>query len=398
MVGVLVLVDEHIPELPLVEGPHLLVLLQQMDGVEDDIIEVHGVGLPEAALVACIDLRDPGHPPVAGGLHFLGKLVRGPVLILGVGDNGQHRAWLELLVVQPQVLQDVFDDPLAVIGVVDRKIAIKPSAQLLHVPAQDADAGGVEGGGPDVPGGCAAHPLQPLLELTGGLVGKGDGDHRPGGRRLHGAQTPGPLPVLRLRPLREGLQEEEVLLPGPLRDLPAVAAPAEGEQVVHAVDEHGGLAAASPRQQEQRPLGGQHGLALAGVHARVAPGDDRLAGGDVSCGKILCHGKSPSLFPELFTLYSTILPGPGQRVISIFLYAVVEVRSAQTQPTVRGPVPGYFRTWPPQWWRSLLREVRTWGRPHGACNRRGIFYKTAGLLFFRGNGILRPYSERRSRL
>ncbi len=104
MVGVLVLVDEHIPELPLVEGPHLLVLLQQMDGVEDDIIEVHGVGLPEAALVACIDLRDPGHPPVAGGLHFLGKLVRGPILVLGVGDNGQHRAGLELLVVQPQVL------------------------------------------------------------------------------------------------------------------------------------------------------------------------------------------------------------------------------------------------------------------------------------------------------
>ena len=47
MVRVLILVDEHIAEFPLIEGPHVLVLLEQADRVEDDVVKVQRVGRPE---------------------------------------------------------------------------------------------------------------------------------------------------------------------------------------------------------------------------------------------------------------------------------------------------------------------------------------------------------------
>ena len=40
VVGVLVLVDEDVAELPLVVLPHLRELLQQADGVEDDVVKI----------------------------------------------------------------------------------------------------------------------------------------------------------------------------------------------------------------------------------------------------------------------------------------------------------------------------------------------------------------------
>ena len=40
VVGVLVLVDEDVAELPLVILPHLRELLQQTDGVEDDVVKI----------------------------------------------------------------------------------------------------------------------------------------------------------------------------------------------------------------------------------------------------------------------------------------------------------------------------------------------------------------------
>ena len=157
----------------------------------------------------------------------------------------------------------------------------------------------MEGGGPDVPGGGAAHPLQALLQLPGGLVGEGDGDDRPGDGGFHGAQPHGLLPVLRGGLLRELLQKGQVLLGGPAGDLLAVAAPAEGDKVVHPVDEDGGLAASGPGQEQEGTLGGQHGLPLAGIHAGVPPGDDGPAGGDVALLKILYHKYVRSLFPEI---------------------------------------------------------------------------------------------------
>ena len=63
----------------------------------------------------------------------------------------------------------------------------------------------------------------------------------------------------------EALQKLKILFRGPGRHLFRIASPAVGEQVVHPLDQHRGLAAAGARQQQQRTLRGHGSLALHGV-------------------------------------------------------------------------------------------------------------------------------------
>ena len=58
MVGVLVLVNEHMAETPTIEVHHLWVLGEDAHDLTNEIIEVHGVGRAQAALILGEDLRD----------------------------------------------------------------------------------------------------------------------------------------------------------------------------------------------------------------------------------------------------------------------------------------------------------------------------------------------------
>ena len=51
--------------------------------------------------------------------------------------------------------------------------------------------------GPDIRRLRAQHPLQAVLELVGGLIGKCNGDDAPGGGGVHTAQGVGPALFLR---------------------------------------------------------------------------------------------------------------------------------------------------------------------------------------------------------
>ena len=272
VVGVLVLVDEYVAEFFLIIFQNVVMCLEQPDGVQDDVVEVQRPGLPQAFFVLGIQLGDFLQPEVAGGIALPGEVRRQLELILGPGNCGQHRAGGELLVVETQLLDAVLHHPLGVVGVVDGEGG--GEAQLLDVPAQDAHAGGVEGGRPHVPGGGAQQGGQPVLQLPGGLVGEGDGDDGPGGGGVQGAQPVG-LEAFFFVGVGGVIPEKgQVVLCGPLGRLQAVRPPAVADEVGHPVDEHGGLARPRPRQQQQGPLGGQHGLLLLGVEVLVVLADD----------------------------------------------------------------------------------------------------------------------------
>ena len=181
-------------------------------------------------------------------------------LVLGLGDGAQHRAGREELLVHAKLLEAVLHHPDGVVGVVDGEGG--GEAQPLNIPAQDAHTGGVEGGGPDVQGLGAQYPLQAVFQLSGGLVGKGDGQDGPGGRRVQLTQPGSVLPPLLGGVVHIATQEVQILFRGPVRHLGGVRAPSIADEVGHPVDEHRGLARASPRQQQQRALGGEHGLEL----------------------------------------------------------------------------------------------------------------------------------------
>ena len=246
--------------------------------MQDDVVEVQGAGLPQAALILAVDPGDLDQAEIPR-LLLLGQVVRGQQHgVLGPGDVTQHRPGRELLVVGVQVLHALLDDPQGIVRVVNGEAGGK--AQLLDVPPQDAHTGGVEGSRPDVVGCRAQHLFQPLLQLPRRLVGKGDGQNGPGGGGLHLAQAhlalpllPGGGPLLGV-PLEKG----QVIRRHPVGHLGAVGAPPVPHQVGHPVDQHGGLAAAGPRQQQQRPLGGQRRLLLLGIQADKIPGDGRPAG------------------------------------------------------------------------------------------------------------------------
>jgi len=132
VVGILVLVNEYITELILIVCPHFLVALQQGHRMQDDVVKVQGVGLPELLVVKLIYFTNPGFSPISPLLPQLAKLLRGEHLPLGGGNHRQQLPSGKLLFLQPQVLEDVLDDPLGVVGIIDGKVAIV--AQLINIP------------------------------------------------------------------------------------------------------------------------------------------------------------------------------------------------------------------------------------------------------------------------
>ena len=250
VVGVLVLVDQHIAELPLIVGPDLLVLLQQLHGQQDDIVEVQGVGLPQAALVLDVGVGGLLGAVIPRGSGDAGKFLRRLLPVLGPADEIEEEPGRKGLLVQIEVPNHVLHHPLGIGGVVDREAA--GIAQPVDLPAENPAAGRVEGHGPDVGGSVAQHRRQTVLELVGGLIGEGNGQDGPGLGGLQGAERfrlglVAAVPEIVLEEVHVGLGDK-------LGDLLAVRGPAKGHQIDDAVNEHGGLAAARTGQKQQRPL------------------------------------------------------------------------------------------------------------------------------------------------
>ena len=185
MVGVLVFVHQHIAEFVLVIGQYLRLLLQKRHGVVNDVVKVQGIGGMKLFGVGSVYLGDAAHFPVVfRGVSF-GEVLRALVFVLGTADHSQDALWLEGFLVQVLLLHDVLDDPLGVIGIVNGEVLVKSDA--VNVPPQDADAGGVEGGGPDVVGLGAQPGGQAVLQLSRRLVGKCNSDDLPRTGHIHGA-------------------------------------------------------------------------------------------------------------------------------------------------------------------------------------------------------------------
>ena len=244
VVGVLILVDEDITEFVLVVRPHIRAVLQQPDGVQDDVVEVQRIGVPQLSVVKCIDFTDPDAPPIVDGLPLLNKRLRRLHIVLCTGNNAQDLSGWKRLLVQRQLLEDVFNDPLAVVRIVDGEAAVK--AETVDVPAQDTDTGGVERGRPHVLRHILPqHTAQPLLQLVGGLIGKGDGQHLPRAGGLHGAEVLHQRTLLLVGRFGVFLQKRRHVLRHGDGDIRTVAAPPVAQQIGHAVDKHRGLAGSS---------------------------------------------------------------------------------------------------------------------------------------------------------
>ena len=225
----------------MVLGEHVGVLLEQADAFEQQVAEIDGVQRFEAGLVVGVELLG-----LAVGIDA--GLARRDVggqqaAVLPVVEHAGEGAGRPALLVDVLGLEQLLDQADLVVGIEDGEIGFE--ADELGVAANDAGADGVEGAEPrHALDGGADEVRDALLHLAGGLVGEG---HR--------------------------------------EDF-AAAGEARGEDVGDAGGEDAGLAGAGAGEHQQRPIGGQHGLALLLVEALevvgIAPAElagDRTAGG-----------------------------------------------------------------------------------------------------------------------
>ena len=84
VVGVLVFVHQHVAEAAAVVIRHLRVLLENPHDLPDEVVEIEGIGLAQAALVLHVDLGHGGLERVVGALRIRQRLVRANKLILQV--------------------------------------------------------------------------------------------------------------------------------------------------------------------------------------------------------------------------------------------------------------------------------------------------------------------------
>ena len=287
MVGVLILVHQHVPEFALIILQNVLVLLQKLNGDIDNIVKIQRVVVLQAGLVFPVGAGDVLRPDVAGALRPVQHLPGRHHFVLLPADGAKDIFRRKRLIVQLHVLDDLFHDALGVRGIVNGKAP--GEAHPLDVPPQNTAAGGMKRHRPDVLRMGAEKIGKPFLHFICGLVGKGDGDDAPRRGRLHGAEGVRPAGIIEAGVVPQIFQKSHVVLRDGVGNFAAVAAPAEAHEVGNAVNEDGGLAAACTGKQQQRPLRGQHGLTLHIVQLRKLPLDVIFPGGQKSGVHLFCH-------------------------------------------------------------------------------------------------------------
>ena len=187
VVGVLVLVDEDVPESPTVDVGDVREGPEQVDRLPDEVVEVERVGALQGSLVVAEHI----HELALGGVAH----VRRPCVRLGVGQfvlelrDAAHRPCRsEPVGIRLVLLDQALDQRARIAGVVDREGLRE--AELLGLTAEDPHARRVERRDPHALRAIADQLADAVAHLTGRLVGERDCEDlaRPG---LSGAQERG---------------------------------------------------------------------------------------------------------------------------------------------------------------------------------------------------------------
>ena len=164
-------------------------LLEQAHGLEQQVIEVEGLGFPQPLLVARREARDRA---VAVVDRVLGEERRVEHLVLRTADRAEHDRRAELAGQRHVLLaEDLLHQRLLVVGVVDDEPAI--DADRLAVLAKHAGAQRMEGARLDVPAGLADEADDPLAQLRGRAVRERDREDLPGRHVLHADEVRDPV-------------------------------------------------------------------------------------------------------------------------------------------------------------------------------------------------------------
>ena len=173
-VGVLILVHQDVLKALAIMFTHLRLLTKQEIGVEQQIIEVHGIGLVATLAIGCIDVAHLGD--VVDAVALVERcicciLFRKDEQILRLRNAVLHHRSLINLVVELHLFHQSLDERTAVGSVVDGEIGF--ISQMFALPTQDARKDGVKRSGPKIARSLCSHNLRnAVVHLTCRLVGE----------------------------------------------------------------------------------------------------------------------------------------------------------------------------------------------------------------------------------
>ena len=169
LIDVLELVDHHVAKArPHLLAGHALRILDDAEHVQEDVVEVDGVGGLEVALISLEALLDR---LVEEALRL--EVGRALALLLLLVDAREHLARREALLVELQLLQHPVHHRALVGVVVDHEAALE--ARGVVVTAEQAGADRVEGPHVEILGDAVPEQaFEAVLHLARGLVGEGD--------------------------------------------------------------------------------------------------------------------------------------------------------------------------------------------------------------------------------
>ncbi len=177
-VGILELIHQHMMEALGVFFAHIGMFFEQVGGHQQQVVEIHAVGLLEQFLVFFVDAF---HGFVAVG--FDGEIVRADQFVLGARNRPVDDDRAIEFVVEIEFLDGCFDHLFLVVGVEDDKLVV--DRQPVRLAAQDAGAGGVESAEQQAARHLLAEQLlDAVFHFAGGFVGESDGQHLVGARAL----------------------------------------------------------------------------------------------------------------------------------------------------------------------------------------------------------------------
>ena len=175
MVGILILVHQDIAETVLILGQHVGKARQKLIGAQQQVVEIHCPRLETPLYILAVHVEElrPARRRVRFGAFRITVVgIDGDQVVLQRGDTPLDLFGFVDLLVQLHILDDLSDQPKAVVRIVNGKIGRK--AQAVRLGAQNPRKDRMERPHPQrLRIGISYHGRDTRLHLARRLVGKG---------------------------------------------------------------------------------------------------------------------------------------------------------------------------------------------------------------------------------
>ncbi|OPZ64437.1 MAG: hypothetical protein BWY83_03190 [bacterium ADurb.Bin478] len=174
VIGILILIHHQVAKPVLIILFHQRKQLEQLDGLDQQIVEIHGIQFRQAAIIGSVNFRDERILFVIHGLvHFVGT----NEIVFRHADLVADLARRQLLHRQIHIQQNAFEQGLLILFVIDGKS--RGVADAFRLSTEEPCKQRMKRADPHAGDQMRRQPAHTLAHLAGCFVGKGHGQDFP---------------------------------------------------------------------------------------------------------------------------------------------------------------------------------------------------------------------------